>query len=316
MAMRLMDVVRTLQTEDECYQFLINSRWPSGVCCIHCGSVRVSKFNTLGKTGKVRRLFQCLENECKKQFSPLVGTIFSDTKLPLKTWLMAVALIVHAKKGISSMQVQRHLGLKSYRTAWHLTHRIRRAMVEDSEQLSGVTEIDETYVGAKIIRKGDRRKPRKEKAVVLGMIERGGRVRLIHVADATRATIQPVIEANVSPWVSRIYTDEHPTYPFSLKETFPNKHMTVNHSRTYGKGEDTTNHIENVFSLFKRGLMGSFHRVSYKHLSRYCYEFSFRFNRREVESEIFSETVKSMANTKPMMYRKLISEFPPVQAAL
>jgi transposase-like protein len=314
--MRLLDVVKTLPDENACYEFLINSRWPNGPCCIHCGSVRISRFNSTRKSGTVRRLFQCLEKECNKQFSPLVGTIFSDTKLPLKTWLMAVALIVHAKKGISSMQVQRHLGLKSYRTAWHLTHRIRRAMVEDGDQLSGVTEIDETYVGPRTIRKGDRRKPRKEKAVVLGMLERGGRVRLIHIADATRSSIQPALEKHVSPWVSKVYTGEHSTYPFALKNRFPGKHVAINHSLTYGKGADTTNHIENVFSLFKRGLLGSFHRVSYKHLSRYCHEFSFRFNRRENETGIFSETVKSMANTKPMMYRKLISEWPPIQAAL
>jgi transposase-like protein len=281
-------------------------RWPKGdVCCIACGSVKVSRI-TREKAGKNKRnrIYQCLEPECKHQFSATAGTIFHDSHLPLDKWFLAIALICEAKKGISANQLKRHLGV-NYRTAWHLAHRIREAMKEGDFQLTGHVEADETYIGPKVHRKGNPRPKRTQKDVVLGMVERGGRLRLIPVADSKRTILQPVIEKHVSPDVTTIYTDEHPIYEYGLKDRFDGKHRTINHRRSYGIGDTHTNTIENAFSLFKRGLIGSYHKVSIKHLARYCNEFSYRFNRRDEQLAMFGETLKNLLHGEALPYKRL-----------
>src|SRR5665213_3433804 len=196
--MKLIDVHKQFNTEDKCLDYIENMRWPSGVCCIKCGSLNVSKITREAKgRNKRKRIYQCLEKECKHQFSATSGTIFADTHLALEKWFLAIALVCEAKKGISACQVQRHLGV-NYRTAWHLCHRIRAAMV-DGGLLGGVIEADETYLGPRKPRKGRPYVKKDQKDVVLGMIERGGRLRLVPVANAKMEIIGPALQANISP---------------------------------------------------------------------------------------------------------------------
>ncbi len=305
--MKLIDVHKQFATEEACLDYLEHSRWPSGLACLKCGSLKVSRVNPKDKRGKTRRIYQCLERPCLHQFTATTGTIFHDTHLPLQKWFLAIALICEAKKGISALQLQRHLGV-NYRTAWHLNHRIREGMKENDGQLVGVVEVDETYIGGKVRRRGDRHKPKKEKDVVIGMVERGGKLRFVIVPDAKAAIIRPVVEANISPDVQAIVTDEHPIYPFVLAPGFPKKHKTICHRRTYAIGDTHTNTIENAFSLLKRGLIGTFHKVSIKHLSRYLHEFEYRFNRREEQEFLFADTLRNLLGKDALPYKTLTAE--------
>jgi len=216
--MNLIDVTRQFSTDDKCLDYLEKMRWPHGVCCVNCGVLNVSKI-TREKKGKNQRtrIYQCLEKECGKQFSATSGTIFNDTHLPLIKWFMAIALICEAKKGISAKQVERHLGV-NYRTAWHLCHRIREAMQEGG-LLTGVVETDATFLSPKKPRKGHP-KPKKQKAdVVLGMIERGGRLRLVPVADEKMAIVEPVMRQHISK-DAFLQTDKAMTYDIIGRRNF------------------------------------------------------------------------------------------------
>jgi transposase-like protein len=306
----LIDVSARLKTEDQCLDFIEKIRWPDGkIRCVRCGGDKVSRITRTvnpsitraeKKQNKRTRLYACLEPTCKHRFTPTVGTLFHDSHLPLTKWFMAVALIVHAKKGMSAMQVQRHLGV-NYRTAWYMGHRIRKAMASGEgflggsgptgapivrpAKLSGTVEIDETYVGGKTIRKKDRGKQKwqDKKAAVVGMIERGGELRLRHVGTGNAATAQvgPLVRELVDRNVDRVMTDESTIYPFAFDGYCASKHETIAHKYEYVRGDVHTNTIESAFSLLKRGIAGSFHRVSHKHLQRYLFEFEYRFNRRK-----------------------------------
>jgi transposase-like protein len=204
--MKLIDVTRQFNTEDQCLDYIEAMRWPHGVGCVHCGSVSVSTITRTAGKNKRTRIYQCLERECGKQFSATSGTIFNDTHLPLTKWFMALALICEAKKGISAKQIERHLGV-NYRTAWHLCHRIRAAL-QDGGLLSGEVEADETYFGARKPRKGRPYVKKDKKDVVLGLIERGGKLRLVPVKDAKMEILGPALEEHISPEAHTIYTDE------------------------------------------------------------------------------------------------------------
>lgn len=305
--MRMIDVHHQFATDDACLDYLESLRWPNGVACIECGSLKVSRITREKKSkNKRNRLYQCLEKECGHQFSATAGTIFHDSHLPLTKWFFAIALICEAKKGLSACQMQRHLGV-NYRTAWHLCHRIREAMNQDSLVLDAESvEADETYVGGRTYRRhGIGRAKPKQDDVVLGMVERGGRLKLVPVPDAKVAIFKPHLEKHISERVGTIYTDGHPIYVFALKGKWPGKHQTIDHHRTYGIGDVHTNTIENAFSLFKRGLYGSFHKVSKKHLHRYCDEFSYRFNRRKEQPQLFAETTRHLLHGKALQYKAL-----------
>jgi transposase-like protein len=192
--MKLIDVTKKFTTDDECLDYIEKMRWPNGVCCVHCGVLNVSKISREKKGKNHRtRIYQCLEKECGKQFSATSGTIFNDTHLPLTKWFMAIAMICEAKKGMSAKQLERHLGV-NYRTAWHLCHRIREAMQDGGDFLTGIVEADETYLTPKKPRKGKPYVKKEKRDIVLGMIERGGRLRLIPIADAKREIIEPVLD--------------------------------------------------------------------------------------------------------------------------
>src|SRR5579859_552835 len=303
--MKLIDVTAKFKSDDDCLDYIESMRWPNGeIGCVHCGEVgRISKITREAKgKNKRNRLYHCLA--CGKQFSATSGTIFNDTHLPLTKWFLAIALICEAKKGISACQLQRHLGV-NYRTAWHLAHRIREAMQEGASLLTGVVEVDETYVGGKVKRKGKPYVKKEKKDVVIGLIERGGKLRLVPVADNKMSIVEPVIQKHVSP-DALLQTDDSAIYHIIGKRR-SGGHRVINHSSSYGIGENHSNTIENAFSLLKRGVYGTYHKVSIKHLGRYCNEFSYRFNRRGEQLSMFDVTLKNIARGKALPYTKITS---------
>jgi transposase-like protein len=325
--MSLINVTKTYHSKKACWDKLEKMRWPNGVCCIKCGvtgedekgNPRIMKFTTSEstrervskKTGKVRtvsvparRLYEC--KDCGYQFSVTEGTVFHRSHISLEKWFAAIALILEAKKGISSLQVGRHLGVKETNTksTWFLCHRIREAAIEAGfEFLTGVVEADETYLTPRKPRKGHPKVKRQGEMIVLGMRQRGGDLRLIPIKDAKMSIIEPELVKHIAPDAT-LQTDKHMTYEIIGRRRFVN-HRMIDHIRTYAEGENHTNTVENAFSLLKRGVYGTFHKVSIKHLGRYCNEFSFRFNRRAQQERMFDEALKRLVNGKPLPFKKL-----------
>lgn len=252
-------------------------RWPHGPVCPECGVVG-GHYAITTRPG----LYRCHENKCRKQFTVTVGTVFERSKIPLTKWLMATYLMCTSKKGISSHQIHRMLGI-TYKSAWFMTHRIREAMRDGFDgQLGGggkTVEVDETF--------GNERKPRRQgkkgrgyhhKTKVLSLVERGGRVRSFHVPSVTAKTLAPILKEQIAA-DSRIMTDEASQYTLVGRDFA--EHGVVSHGiGEYVRGDVHTNVVEGYFSIFKRGLMGSYHHVSKKHLKRYLCEFDYRFNYR------------------------------------
>lgn len=298
--MNLIDVTKEFKTEEQCFKYLEKMRWPNGIRCTVCGNDKLTRYMKKGKTGKSRPTFQCLEPTCKTQFTATSGTIFQDSHLPLTKWFLAIALIVDAKKGISANQIKNHLGVQ-YKTAWHLMHRIREAMQEEPKGLlRGTVEVDETYIGGRY----DRRRKRGpwEKQAVIGLVERDGRVEARPIPTPSKKVLVGIVRERVAKG-SRVYTDELAAYK-TVGET--HHHKTVNHiALEYARGKVHTNGIENFWSLFKRGLIGSFHKVSSKHLPRYLNEFTYRFNNRR-DVDLFGMTVGNLLCGITLQYKSLI----------
>jgi len=312
--MNLIDVTQQFKNDDDCLAYLESMRWPDGIRCPVCGCNRISKITRKAASKNKRtRIYQCLEPTCKQQFSATAGTIFNDSHLPLTKWFMALALVVDAKKGMSAKQLQAHLGLGSYKTAWYMAHRIRKAMEnKESADFSGIIEMDETYLGGKLRGQGQawRYNQKGQKQVVVGIKQRGGQLRFFHAPNAKIETLAKYLKEHVSKDVEYIMTDELPAYPKALRLSGHDveKHRTVNHSaEIYVDGNVTTNGIESAFSLFKRGVIGSFHKISIKHLHRYLSEFETRFNARKADDR-FEPTLRRMLGIEPMPYADLIAE--------
>jgi ISXO2 transposase-like protein/transposase-like zinc ribbon protein len=318
--MNLIEVVSKFRTEADCLDYLESVRWPNGLCCIKCGEMNVYKFTTnattrtrtnkKGETRTVvvpsRRLYECKAKGCGHQFSATTGTVFHDSHLSLIKWFMAVGLIVEAKKGMSALQVARHLNMESsYKTVWYLCHRIRKAM-KDGGLLTGIVEVDETYLTPKKPRKGKPYVKKESRDVVLGMIERGGKLRLVPMSDSRMETIEPIMERNIDA-DAILQTDESAVYTIIGKRRFPGRHRMINHTVSYGVGDLHTNTVENAFSLLKKGVYGTFHKVSIKHLGRYCEEFSFRFNRRHSQKQLFDSTLKGLVKEENLTFKNLIA---------
>ncbi len=286
----LIKLFEKFNSEDRCREFLEFLRWPNGVCCVRCGNTSVWK---LGK----RHQYQC--NGCDYQFSATAGTVFHDSHLPLWKWFLATYLICESKKGMSANQLKRTLGI-SYKTAWYLCHRIREAMrIEPTEMLKGTVEADETFVGGKYDKR--RKRASYEKPCVVGVIERGGDVRAAKMPSRGARAISTFIKTSVEPG-SKLMTDEYAGYEKVGKDY---DHSVINHSKLqYVVGLTHTNSIENFWSLFKRGLVGQFHRVSEKHLDRYLDEFTYRFNGRDDE-QLFQHTMRNLVNGKTLTFDKL-----------
>jgi transposase-like protein len=299
--MNLIDVNKEFQTDVACLKYLEALRWPDGVHCVQCDSAKISKV-TRRRAGKNKRtsLYDCLS--CGHQFSATSGTLFHDSHLPLNKWFLAVALVCNAKKGLSAKQIERDLGV-SYRTAWYLCHRIRKAMEEgELPKFTGIVEADETYVGGRY----DKRRKRQpwEKTPVMGIIQRSGRVEAYKIMTSSKTVLVGKIKDRISPEAEMVVTDQLSAYKTVSKT---HRHEVIDHIREWVRGNVHTNSIENFWSLFKRGVIGSFHKVSAKHLSRYLAEFTYRFNYREAE-DLFSMTLMCLLNKKGMAYRKLITD--------
>lgn len=300
--MNLLTIAQTFATEDQALDYLIQSRWPDGVRCLACGHDKVYPIATRGKTGRPVRLFEC--SECGQHFSATTGTLFHDSHLPLRKWFMAMALMCEAKKGVSANQVARHLGIQ-YKTAWYLCHRIRRAM-QETDPMGGngqVVEIDETFIGGKRSFRQTTKQILDRKIKVLGLAERGGRVHLRVAENLKAATLRPMIEAALSPNAGKVVTDAAATYTFLIPKE---KHAPVNHTEELARtGEVSTKTIEGAFSLFKRGVVGSYHKLSRDHLDSYLQEFCWRYNRRYAQGNMFRLLLAEMTGSKPLTYKTL-----------
>jgi transposase-like protein len=300
--MTIIDLCSTFSTDERSRELLERLRWPNGPQCIRCEGQVVRLENSL-------KLFYC--KSCDYQFTVTAGTVFNDSHLPLIKWLTATYLLCEARKGMSANQLKRNIGV-SYKTAWYLCHRIRSAMREvNPEPLGGIVEIDETFVGGKgrhnIDGKDHRGKHHTEKEVVIGIKQRGGQLRFFRAEDVSSGTLAKFIKENVRQDVEVIMTDEWNAYPKAIMAAGINgrRHETIKHKAgIYVDGDVTTNGIESAFSLLKRGIVGSWHKVSAKHLPAYLDEMTFRFNRRNSKT-IFLETLQHMITADPLSYEKL-----------
>jgi transposase-like protein len=304
--MNLADVIREFHDEETCVCFLETKRWPNGVECVKCQSKRISRITSKGKTGKPRFIYECLA--CGQQFSVKSGTLFHDSHIPLTKWFMAIAVICQAKKGISANQVSRTIGV-SVKSAWYLCHRIREAMGGDGSLLQGVLELDETFVGGRVKGRGVWY-GKKEKAVVLGLKQRNGQVRFVHAPNTKSDTWKAAIKTHVDmPKVAQIMTDDSSSVYHAVGSEHAKQHV-VNHSKGQyafqtAFGLVSTNSVESSFSLFKRGLVGSWHKLSKKHLARYLQEMEFRHNNRK-NPAIFEDMLSGIAAKRRLTFRALV----------
>ncbi len=298
----------TFHDETKARVWLEKELWPDGPICPHCGTINEATL----LHGKSHRpgLYQC--NACREPFTVTVGTLYERSKIPLHKWLAATHLMMASKKGISSLQIGRMLGL-SKKTAWFLCHRIRESLRETNPDMIGgegkTVEIDESFVGG--LEKNKHRSERKHvgtggagKEAVFALVERGGKVRSHHIPAVNASNLRPIVEAQIHG-ATYVMTDEGGAAKkvgseFAL-------HDSVNHSvGEYVRGDAHTNTIEGYFSIMKRGIYGTFHHVSQQHLKRYLAEFDFRYNEREAlgvnDAERMAKSVTGIVG-KRLYYR-------------
>ena len=290
----LLTLMDRYNNDTKCRDALERIRWPSGVACLRCGDMDVGEIES-------RNQFCC--RSCDYRFSVTSGTIMHRSHLPLRTWFLAIYLMCESKKGMSANQLKRTLGV-TYKTAWYLCHRIREAMDNDpltGPTLVGIVEVDETMVGGK--RTGENW--RDNKHWVVGAIQRGGNVRLERIPDVKRATLHGFVQRAVRDETEAIYTDDLKSY-IGIGDS-DTRHETVNHSaEEWVIGDVHTNSIEGVWSLFKRSIVGTFHKMSVKHMDRYLEELEWRFNNRN-NPHVFPDTLRRIMHTDPLEYRTLVA---------
>lgn len=292
--------------EETCKAYYEQKRWGGNPACPHCGNA--------GKIYRTNRGFKCGDKTCLKKFSVISGTIFENTKISLRTWFAAMYLISTSKKGISSLQLAEQLGI-TQKTAWFVNHRIREMLKENSgEKLQGQVQADETFVGGLNANRHKDKKIDKEdsysgKTPVVGLIQPNGKVRTFVVKDTSANSLHPIMVENVAEG-STLVTDAHKAY---LGLTGRYTHVSVKHV----DGEYVvkingvkfhTNNIENFWSIFKRGIIGIYHFVSAKHLQRYCTEFGYRFNHRDLTGVSKFEIALGSCDQKRLTYSKLIAD--------
>ncbi len=282
--------------DEKCRTYLEHLKWPEGPKCDLCGSKATKIAN--------RPQYDC--DSCHYQFSVTAHTIFHDSHLPLWKWFLATYLIVESKKGMSANQLKRTLEV-SYKTAWYLCHRIRKAMTEvNPSKLSGIVEIDETYVGGKKRYVG--RGSLEGKTMVLGAIQRGGQIRLRvdKGKKATKGALHHFVLETTAANTKRLITDEAPGY-VGIADA-DTTHETVNHrAEEWVRGDVHTNSIEGVWSLFKRSIVGSYHQISTKHMDAYLDEFEWRFNQRD-NQYLFRDTMLRLLASPKMEFKELIEK--------
>ncbi len=293
----LYELISKMPTEQACREYLAAQRWPDGkAVCPFCECDKC--YTILG--GK---RYKCSNKDCKKQFSVTVGTVFECSNIPLSKWFVAVYIITGHKKGISSHQLARDIGV-TQKSAWFMLHRIREITSRKvTEKLKGIVEIDEVYIGGKNAYK--HKKVRDEinklgtgymnKVGVMGLLERDGEVRLKVIGLENQGIyIKPIIRSNVSN-KAFLVTDGFGGYKDLHKEF--NGHEIINHSQDeFVRGFYHTNSIEGFFSQLKRGLYGIYHSVSTKHLQSYCNEFAYRYNTRDLkDAERFTLSLRNVS---------------------
>jgi transposase-like protein len=280
-------------TEADARAMLERIRWPNGPHCVFsdCGGADAYRIEVKGKTLKSgrkvgpRHLFKC--KACRRQFSVTKGTIFEDSKIPLRTWILVMYRMCSSKKGMSAHQVHREFGI-AYESAWFMCHRIRYAMRDKNpRKLSGIVEADETYVGGKKRGHPEHLRARKDgpqaryanKTTVFGIRERGGRVRASVINKLSRDAVEREVFRNIDRKKSELITDEHLVYRW-INEMLP--HRIIRHKSEYVRGDVHTQGIESFWAILKRGLIGTYHHVDAGYLAPYVDEFAFRHNTRRI----------------------------------
>ncbi len=301
----LLEAVRYFSEPKVCFEQMLKAKWPDGPpICPNCGCDRVGVIRS-------RSMLQCKSAGCRKQFSVKVGTIFEDSPLGLDKWFVAVWCIANAKNGISSYEVARALGV-TQKTGWFMMHRVRMAMRTGSfKKLAGTVEADETFIGgkAKNMHKGERAKRIRGrgavgKAIVQGLLERGGEIRTTIVASTDDETLASNVRRNVA-FRSNVYTDAAPAYNTLCFHYF---HKWVDHVRNYVAGACHTNGLENFWSLLKRALHGTYVSVATFHLERYLDEQCFRYNNRHDNDAGRFNRVLSAVLGKRLTWRVLTAQ--------
>lgn len=286
--MNLVEIYEKFPTQKDCIEYLEKIKWQNKPVCPYCKSTK--------HHSNPQELRHFCHN-CKTSYSVTIGTIFHDTRLPMQKWFLAITLILNAKKGISSRQLARDLGVHK-NTAWSMQMRVRKAMTETPSLLMGLVEMDETYIGAKKIRKSSKDKdddgnypknPRgrgTSKTPVVGMVERGGKVVAKMQRNLKFKDLKKTAKANIDFDNATLLTDDYRGYiPFKSLIT----HHSVNHSKKqWANGQIHTNNIENFWSILKRGITGQYHHLSDKWLNKYITEFCYKYNNRG-NSNIFEE---------------------------
>ena len=295
--MNIVEMMDRFSTDERCRELLKRLRWPNDPECPRCHA-KATELET------DKQLFWC--PECAYQFSVTAGTVFNDSHLPLIKWFAAALLLCEARKGMSANQIKRTVGV-SYKTAWYLCHRIRAAMKEtDPPMLNGTVEMDETYVGGK--KSGVTMADAKAaKQIVIGLRQRGGQLRFFHSKDVKSGTLAKYIRENISADFDVLMTDDYTPYPPAIKKAKigADQHKRINHSaKVYAMGDIHTNTVENAFSLLKRGVMGTWHKISAKHLAAYLDEMVFRFNRRNSDL-LFLDTLRHMVTAPTLTFARL-----------
>jgi transposase-like protein len=301
-AIDLCELMERYGDEQSCRNYLEHLRWRNGVRCPKCNGEKISSILK-------RDQYNCDNESCHYQFSVTADTMFHDTHLPLFKWFLATFLICQSRKGMSANQLKRMLRI-NYRTAWYLCHRIRDAMKAVNPQpLGGTVEVDETFVGGR--QRGHQHKvghPECKKQVVIGIRQRGGALRFFHAEDVKSGTLAKYIRENISQDVDVIMTDEFGGYPSAIaKAGVLAEHKTVCHrDGVYVDGDVYTNGIESAFSLLKRGIVGTWHRVSAKHLQAYLNEMCFRFDNRK-NPYLFRDTLLKLLKAEHLEYKELVA---------
>ncbi len=303
--MNLYSLARRFPTERDALDHLVRTRWPNGVRCVACDHGKCWPIESTNKTGGPRRLFQCAS--CKFQFSATAGTLFHDSHLPLTKWFAAISLMSDAKKGISASQLGRHIGMP-YKTAWYVAHRIREAMREAKDIQLGDpdanVQIEDDSLGGQLLLKGSKA-AKASKTMVSGMAERNGRIHLESMSNRRFASIKPVLDAKLAEDTREVVTDGNPTYTSLIPKE---KHSRGNHGKELAERNwTTTQTVENAFSLFKRAIVGNYHKLSPWHLDRYMREFCWRYNRRHMQPSIFEMALESMVSRTPLPYKTLVA---------
>lgn len=310
-AFNLIQFYNSFATEELCQKFLFEQRWSNGVVCPKCGEIGVKTYKL--KSGRLK----CAS--CRNTFTVRMGSIFEESPVPLQKWFLAIYLCTSLKKGISSLQLSKYIGV-TQKTAWFMLQRIRHVFESGSfEKLSGEVEMDEAYVGGKDSNKHATKRTKyltgkgsqgfgskNSKTPVVGMVERGGDLHAVVTSDTGSATLMGLVRKHIDIDAT-IYTDEH--MPYRTLPKIGYKHESVNHgTKEFVNGMASTNTAESFWSHLKRGIDGIYHHVSPKHLQKYCDEYSYRWNTRKMTDGERFEAWFGNVSGKRLMYKDLIEK--------